>query len=238
MLKIAITDDEKIEVSLLEKYVREWAKLNNILVDIHPFYSGEAFELQWEEDKTFDILLLDIQMHELDGIGLAKKIRQADQVLKIIFITAVSDFIQDGYDVDAINYLLKPIKKERLFQCLDKANIKIEVSQNNIIVETEDETKKILHSDIIYIEAVSHLLHIHTNKEGLVTRMSLNDMEKLLPVDEFIKPHRSFIVNIQHINSIQKDSMKMDNGNEVPISRRQYKFVNQAFIKYFAFSQG
>lgn len=233
MLKIAITDDEKIEVSLLEKYVKEWGKLNNILVDIHPFYSGEAFEFEWQEDKSFDILLLDIQMNGLDGIELAKKIRQADQELKIIFVTAIVDFIQEGYDVDAINYLLKPVKKDKLFQCLDKASKKIEMSQNSIIIETEGETKKLLHADIIYIEAVSHFLHVYTKKEEIVTRMSLNDIEKLFPQNEFVRCHRAFIVGIQHINSIQRDFMKMENSSEVPISRRQYKLVNQAFIKYF-----
>lgn len=233
MIKIAITDDEKVEVLLLEQYVREWAKLNNILVDIHLFYSGEAFEFEWQEDKSFDILLLDIQMQELDGINLAKRIRENDEELKIIFITAISSFIQEGYEVDALNYLLKPVKKERLFQCLDKAIKRIEICQNSIIIETEDETKKILHADIIYIEAVSHFLNIHTLREEIVTRMSLNDLEKLLPEDEFIRCHRSFIAGIRHINSILRDTMKMDNSSEISVSRRQYKFVNQAFIKYF-----
>lgn len=233
MLKIAITDDEKLEVALLEKYVREWGKLNGVLVDIHPFYSGEAFEFEWEEDKSFDILLLDIQMSGLDGIELAKRIRQADQELKIIFVTAIIDYIQDGYEVDAVNYLLKPIKKGKLFQCLDKVNKKIELNQKSIIIETEDEIKKIILSDITYIEAVSHFLHIYTIKEEIITRMSLNDLEKLLPKDEFIKSHRSFIVSIKHIISIQKDFMKMDNNSQVPISRRQYKLVNQAFITMY-----
>lgn len=233
MIKIAITDDEKVEVLLLEHYVREWAKLNNVIADIYPFYSGEAFEFEWNEDKSFDILLLDIQMQELDGINLAKRIRERDEELKIIFITAISDFIQEGYEVDALNYLLKPVKKERLFQCLDRANKKIETNQNSVLVETEDETRKILHSDIIYIEAVSHLLHIHTSSEEAVTRMSLNDMEDQLPEGEFIRSHRSFIAGVRHINSILRDSIKMDNGSEIPMSRRQNKLVNQAFIRYF-----
>lgn len=232
MLKIAITDDEKIETDLLEKYVREWAHFNKNLVNIKSYDCAEAFYFEWEEDKSYDILLLDIQMQELDGIGLAKKIREVDQELKIIFITAVSDFIQEGYDVDAVNYLLKPVKKEKLFQCLDKANKKNLEKQNTILINTPDETRKVLLSDIIYIEADAHFLHIHTRLGEFIVRMSLNEIEAQLLKDEFVKTHRSFIVNIGHITSIQKEILKMDDNNEVPVSRRQYQLINQAFIKY------
>ena len=108
-MRIAICDDEILQLELLKYYVEKWAKDRGINPSIELFQSAEAFHFEWLEDSSYDIILLDIQMAELSGIELAKLIREKDKHIQIIFVTAISDYIGEGYNVDAINYLIKPL---------------------------------------------------------------------------------------------------------------------------------
>src|SRR5699024_8097706 len=103
-MRIAICDDEILQLELLKHYVEKWAIEEGINSSIELFKSAESFHFQWLEDFSYDIILLDIQMAELSGIELAKLIREKDKHIQIIFVTAIPDYIGEGYDVDAINY--------------------------------------------------------------------------------------------------------------------------------------
>lgn len=232
-INIAICEDEKIQVDLLEKYVKRWASKNNIIVKIEAFYSGEAFEFSWSMDKKYDILLLDIEMKELNGIELAKKIRVEDDLLNIIFITAIPDYIGQGYDVDALNYLLKPVEEEKLFECLDRALKKIPKEEKTILIDVDGEIIRIKQEDIFYIEAFSHNIEINIRDKKFSTRKNISTIEKELDENAFIRCHRSYIVGLKHIKKIGKNDIELDNGNIIPVSRRQYSNVNMAFIKYY-----
>ena len=121
MLKIAVIEDNEVQSRLLKDYANEWANKNNLLPEIKLFSSGEQFWFEFEELSDIDIILLDIQMLRISGIELAKKIRKTKSNAVIIFITGIPDYMQEGYDVEALHYLLKPVKKEKLFDCLDRA---------------------------------------------------------------------------------------------------------------------
>ena len=109
MLNIAVCDDELIEIEYLTSLTQEWAKSTKTAVNISGFASAEAFLFRYEEDKNFDILLLDIQMKAMDGIELAEKIRESNSSVQIVFITGFPDYISRGYDVSALHYLIKPV---------------------------------------------------------------------------------------------------------------------------------
>ena len=121
MRKIAICDDESAQAALLEGYVTQWAAQRGETVKLCLFPSAEAFLFAWEEEKDWAVLLLDIQMGGLSGMELAKKLRKADSSLPIIFITGVPDYVEEGYEVEALHYLLKPVRPEKLFSSLDRA---------------------------------------------------------------------------------------------------------------------
>lgn len=232
-INIAICDDEKVQVELLEKYVKSWAEKNNVIANIEAFYSGEAFEFSWSMDKKYDILLLDIEMAELNGVELAKKIRKEDDLLNIIFITAIPDYIGEGYNVDAINYLLKPISEIRLYECLDKAMEKMPKEEKAILIDVEGEIVRIKQDNIIYIEAFSHYIDVNTIDEKYSTRKNIGVIERELEEISFIRCHRSYIVGLRHIKKIGKTNIELDNGDIIPVSRREYSNTNKAFIRYF-----
>lgn len=232
-INIAICDDEKVQVELLEKYVKSWAEKNNIIANIEAFYSGEAFEFSWSMDKKYDILLLDIEMAELNGVELAKKIRKEDDLLNIIFITAIPDYIGEGYNVDAINYLLKPISEIKLYECLNKAMEKMPKEEKAILIDVEGEIVRIKQDNIIYIEAFSHYIDVNTIDEKYSTRKNIGVIERELEENSFIRCHRSYIVGLRHIKKIGKTNIELDNGDIIPVSRREYSNTNKAFIRYF-----
>lgn len=233
IINVAICDDEKIQVELLDKYVKNWAVKNNKIAHIEFFNSAESFDFSWGMNKKYGILLLDIQMPGLNGVELAKKIRKEDAFINIIFITAISDYIQEGYDVSAINYLIKPIKEEKLHECLDRAANKIHKEEKVILLDVVGEIIKVNQDDIIYIEAFSHTIDVHTTKSKYITRKNIGTIEKELDENSFVRCHRSYIVGLKHIKRIGKTDIELDNGSIVPVSRRLYSKTNMAFIRYF-----
>lgn len=232
-VNIAIIDDEKVQVALLEKYIHRWACENNIKTIIEAFNSAESFEFSWSMDKKYNIILLDIQMKGQNGIELAKKIRQEDEILNIIFITAIADYIADGYDVSALNYLIKPIKEDKLYECLNKAILKIPKKEKTVLVDVDGGIQRIMQNDIIYIEAFAHYIEINTVSGKYTTRKSISTIEKELDNNIFIRCHRSYIVGLKYIKRISNSELQLDNGQAIPISRSQYSNTNMAFIKYF-----
>lgn len=232
-VNIAIIDDEKAQTELLEVFVKNWSCERNLRTSTDTFYSAESFEFTWSMNKKYDIILLDIQMSGQNGIELAKLIRKTDDTTNIIFITAITDYIQEGYDVSAINYLIKPISEEKLHQCLDRAISKNIKEEKSILFNMDGEILRVIQKDIIYIEAFAHSIDINTINNKYSAKKSISAMEKELDENIFIRCHRSYIVGLKYIKRIRSNELELDNGNIIPISRRQYSTTYMAFIKYF-----
>lgn len=119
--RAAICDDSAADCKYIRKLISEWAQERNITVNAEEFPSAESFLFRYAENKTFDLLLLDIEMDGMDGVTLAKRIRRENEAVQIIFITGYSDYIAEGYEVAALHYLMKPVNREKLFSVLDRA---------------------------------------------------------------------------------------------------------------------
>lgn len=232
MLNIAVCDDETLEIEYLTSLVRQWATLSETAVSIYDFASAEAFLFEYEENKNFDIILLDIQMNAMDGIQLAEKIRENDGGMQIVFITGFPDYISRGYDVSALHYLIKPVEREKLFEVLTKARDNLKKEDKYIFLSSDGENLKIKLKDIIYIEAFGHSCRVVCEKNEYNVRHSISDIAKMLD-ESFAYSHRSYIVNIGHISSITKTDIRFDGGKTVPISRRMYNDLNAAFIDFY-----
>ena len=113
--KIAICDDSSADAVYVSGFVEAWAKERGYAVQLQKFSSAEQFLFHYAEDKQYDILLLDVEMGEMDGVSLAKRVRQENETMQIVFITGYSDYISEGYEVAALHYLMKPVKGEKLF---------------------------------------------------------------------------------------------------------------------------
>lgn len=172
-------------------------------------------------------------MKGMNGIELAKKIRESDDKLSIIFITGLSDYMSVGYDVSALHYLIKPVDEKKLFSCLDKACGRISKEQSFIIVNIEGENVRILQSELVSAEAFGHYIKLETLKAAYEIKMNISELEKVLDKDHFIRCHRSYIVGIRYISRIGKKELTLENGKSIPVSRLLYHTINQAFINYF-----
>ena len=230
MIHIAICDDEEVELDYLKSLVSAWGHDKG--VSITTFTSGEAFMFAYPDMPKLDILLLDIQMGEdkIDGMALAKTLRKTNEHLHIIFITGYPDFMAEGYDVQALHYLMKPIKEAQFLAVLDKASQGIKAPE--LIVHTAQGITKVLHKDIIYIEAFAHYVQITTTQGVLETRANIGDMATALG-EGFVRAHRSYVVGYRHIQQITKTDIVLDGGATLPLSRRLAKEVNQGFIKFY-----
>ena len=131
-LKIAICDDEKKQIEYITSLVSKWSTSNAHSCEIRTFASAESFLFEYEDDKAYDILLLDIEMGNMNGVELAKNIRRSNDTVQIIFITGFPDFIAEGYDVSALHYLVKPVSVDKLRAVLDKATMNLAKAEERL----------------------------------------------------------------------------------------------------------
>jgi DNA-binding LytR/AlgR family response regulator len=232
-LTIAICDDEQRQIEYLKQLVTKWSSRCNLKIHFKQYISAEQFLFDWEQDKSSDILLLDIQMGGLDGVELAKKLRLEEDLLQIVFVTGFSDFMAQGYDVAALHYLIKPVDSDKLFPVLDRAVKNLQQHKKSVLFSSGADTLKLYIADICYVEAFVHSVEIHTQKTSYTIKMGISQVEKLLQQASFFRSHRSYLVNLRWIKCISKKAIVLDTNQEIPLSRRLYNEANQAFIQYF-----
>jgi DNA-binding LytR/AlgR family response regulator len=231
-IKIAICDDEIAEVKYLNMIAGKWARINNITTEILTFNSAESFLFQYADDKSFDVLLLDIQMKNMNGVELAKQIRLVNDSVQIVFITGYPNFMAEGYEVSALHYLMKPVSEKKLFDVLDKACKNLNKIEKAILLSIDGENVRIPVNDIVYAESFAHTVEITTSNGKIKANLSISELETELG-DGFISCHRSYIVGLKYIKRISKNEVVLDNDVPIPLSRRLYNKVNQSFIKFF-----
>ena len=232
-MRIAICDDEEIQQKLLRKYLEEWGKTREIALETEFFLSGESFVFTWEEDKRFDLLILDIEMGKLNGMELADYIRRQDENIPILFVTGYDRYMAQGYEVAALHYLMKPLNKEKFFEVLDRLQEKGE-QEEKLFFHTEEGVLALLPSKIWYVEARGHQCILYTKEEEYILHTSISEVAQYLGGHkEIVRSHRSYLVNVQHISSIVKSEAILDDKRRIPVSRSAEKGVNQAFIEMF-----
>lgn len=231
-IHIAVCDDEVTQTEYLSSLVDKWSLSTGNSVVLKAFASAESFLFEFEENKSFDILLLDIQMNGIDGIELAKRIRSGGSDIQIIFVTGYDKYISKGYDVAALHYLLKPVSFEKLSEVLSRAAENLSKASPSILVNAGGENLKLRLSDIFCVEAVGHTLLLTCADGEISVNQSLSAFKSIIGSD-FIYTHRSFIVNLEHISRITKTDVILDNGKAVPVSRRMYDDINKAFIAFY-----
>lgn len=231
MLTIAICDDNENQIKELRRLLDEWSADKPFALTIDEYISAESFLFSYP-DKPCDLLLLDIEMKQLNGMALAKKLRSDGDMLPVVFVTGYSEYIGDGYEVEALHYLLKPVDKQKLFAVLDRY-VKRRTPENEITVRCEDKTLHISPDMIMYCEAVGKKTHIHIKEQVLICETGIGNFSSNLGSD-FAVCHRSYIINLRYVRCIGKTEITLDNGENIPLSRRLYKDVNEKFISFYA----
>lgn len=236
-MKLAVIEDEQSHSELLITYLKEWGQERGISIQTKAFASAEQFLFVWEEHRDFDALFADIQMGTMNGMEMAKKIRETDEDIPIVFTTGVADYLEEGYEVEALYYCLKPISREKLDRCMDRV-LKREAREHYVLVNAGADTLKLPVERIVYVEARGHgCLIEYCTKMGEILQAEVTDtlteLERQLEDYDFVRSHRSYLCRVGGIHHIGKTEIVFDNGSSIPVSRRMYEKVNQAFIRHF-----
>ena len=229
-LKIAICDDEQKQLDAITAMVVTWSVNEGHTCELRTFLSAESFMFDYAEDKAYDLLLLDVEMKSMTGIELAKEIRKDNNLAEIVFITSHFEFAGEGYEVDALHYLVKPISTEKLMQVLTKAAERLSVEPPSVIICCGGETHKLYEADILYIESFLHDIVIYTKNAEYKIKESMSAFEKRLSAD-FYRIHRSYLASLKHITRIFRTAVCIGE-TELPLARGKYDDINRAFIEH------
>ncbi len=236
-MRIAICDDNKQELLQIRRLMDEYlnSRFTENKIEIYSFESSIDMITQIESGNHFDIFLLDVIMPNINGIRLATEIRSNDQVSKIIFLTSSTEFAVDSYSVDAFNYLVKPVQKDKLFSVLEKAFNDIFRDLNQyIVLKARTGLFKVFLHELIYLEVIGRTIYFH-QKSGITIESisTMSQIEAVLLKDKrFIKPHRSYIINLDFVKNLSQDGFTTTSGLFIPVSRNAFKDVKQKYINY------
>jgi len=214
MIKCIVVDDEPTARDILQMLIKQIEGLELIALCKNAM---EALDVL--NKNTIDLIFLDINMPDMSGISLAKSIPKTS---KVIFTTAYREYAVDGFDLQAVDYLLKPIALERLVQAVQKyrlENTSIQESEKDyLVVRSDRKMIKINFADILYVESLSDYVKLHTSNQSIITRETITALEAKLPSKAFIRIHRSFIVSINAISSYTNEYVEI-NDSSLTISR-------------------
>jgi len=230
MLKIAICDDEEIIVQYVEKIIQEMMKEN---IKIYKYTKAEKIELDNAKGilEDLDVLYIDIKMNQTNGIEVAKKMQISNPKLKIIYMTAYSQYSEEIFQTRPSYLLLKPIKKEKLKESFQKA---IKEENGTEKIKTFSIKGKIFNikiNDIKYIESDKRIAIIYETDIKRKIYAKLNELEEILP-KQFIRCHQSYIINMDKVRELNSHEFILDTGERIPVSQLKYRETKNSFLQY------
>lgn len=230
-MKIAICDDERIQTQSLTQKLSLFAETRHKHFEITAYSSAEAFLFAYRENRDIDILFLDIEMGQMNGIELARELRRDNETVQIVFITGYPDYIGEGYDVDALHYLLKPVDTQKLYEVCERAIFNLQKQPRYHLLPVGKEVVRISEKDILYAETQGHYLRLVTKKGEHRLRMTLPELSARLG-DSFFKCSRSYLVGLLHVARITKASVILEDGTDLPLGKGLYDDINTALIRF------
>ena len=226
--KVAVCDDSDTDRQYFAGLAAQWAANTGKRVQTALFSSAETFLFHYAEENDYDILLLDIEMGAMDGVTMAKKLRQDNDTIQIVFITGYSDYISEGYEVDALHYLMKPDKPEKLFSVLDRAAEKLSKNEKVLTLELDGALLRLPVHQIRYADVRGNYVTSHAKGQYTVKK-TLSDLFQGLD-DRFYRVGRSAVVNLTCISRVTKTEILLRDGSSIPLPRGAYEKLNRAII--------
>ncbi len=230
--RIAVCDDDDIMRENLCSLCSDILTDDSIEYRIEPFRSACELEKRLDiESGPFDLLILDIQMDGMTGMELARSLREKGNRVSIIFVTACENYLGEGYGVQPIHFLLKPVKREALASAIH-TDLKLNYIPKTVIVHIGNKLVHLVLSDVQYIESYNHSIVIHQSTGNSTYYFSLSDFEKQLPMGQFARCHNSYLVNLEEVREIGRTELSLQSGESLPIGRAYYKTFQNAFVRY------
>ena len=228
MIRIAIVDDEKVIREQIKKLVEK--KQNDCEIDTY----GTGEDLL-KADSVYDIIFLDIQMNGMNGIDTARALRQKADNTVLIFITSVKEYVFDAFDVAAFHYLIKPIEENKFWEVCDRAVLEVTKKKQNpsgqIFIKTRSQSITLDQSNVLYIESRAKKVEIHTKTNIVEAYAAISELEKQL-VGSFYRCHRGYLVNMAFIAGYENDSITLNNGETIILSKDKYSEFVKVYMRY------
>lgn len=233
-MRIAVCDDDEREISCIQKLITEYQRSRGESVACRYFMNSTDFlcELRGGE---YDLVLLDVLMPGVSGIQVAQELRELDKNTRLIFVSASPEFAVESYSVGAYYYLLKPIDEDSFFALLDKIVGELSAQpEQGFILKSRDGVVRIDFAKLAYVEVINKTVFFHLADDTVrETTATLADFEeKLLSRPEFLKTHRSYLVNLSFVQAIDINCVVMKNGHSIPISRKRRSQIQDAYIRF------
>jgi DNA-binding LytR/AlgR family response regulator len=236
MLQIAVCDDNIDELSNMVQLINLYRSSKHLNCEYAVFPNGFDLISALEKGKRFDIYCLDIIMPGFSGIDVAKELRAFDKTAPILFFTSSPEFALESYSVKAINYVLKPITKEKLFFTFDEMleQINVEKDEDAIIVKSNEGIQKILIANLVFAEVIGRnvLYHLLSGKVIECTEPFSAACENLLKYKCFIRTHRSYIVNMQYVDTIDNHQVTLQTHFTIPIAQGKTREIKESYLVY------
>lgn len=233
MIRIAVLDDNTAELNNILALLSEFGKdYPQYPFTVQAFCEPFSLLASTEESGGYDVYLLDVIMSGITGITCAKELRGRGDSGEIVFLTTSSEYGADAFEVEALNYLIKPLKREALFKCLIKAWEKIESRPTVVVKLAGGQLRKVNANEIVCIESFSHFQEVRLiGGETLKCAMTLAELKEQLALPDFFSPHRAYIVNLAHVRGISAQGINAS-GKLVPVPRGSLKAAQQKYLDY------
>ena len=229
MIWIAIVDDEQSDSALLGARVEAYCQKNDIASQIRVFRDGFDFIRAIEH---YDIVFMDIRMEKLDGLETARLLRKINRDACLIFVTNMAQFAIKGYEVDALDFIIKPVTMASITYVLDKAMRRLQESTNTTLsLKTGKGTVSISSGDITYVEVFDHNLVYHTTKGDYTVRGRLSDVREKLDPTRYVLCNRSFVVNLRYVSNLGSDYLTIGD-TKISISKSHRKELMKRFSSF------
>lgn len=231
MLLLAVCDDAPIECTDIARQIETLLEQLHVDFIIKRFFNGEEL---LQSNESFDIIFLDIKMPKISGMVLARKIREQGKQSLIIFITSAKEYVFEAYDVEAFQYLIKPVQNEKLENVLEKSIKKIQANANIdfLIISVDRQTKKVFLKDILYIESLSRIAKIHCRTGILETYEQIGILEEKLADKSFFRCHKCFLVNLDYVDTFNKTEICLENGEKIMLAKRRSESFQKVILSY------
>jgi DNA-binding LytR/AlgR family response regulator len=238
-LKISVCDDDSQELERISSFLDTYKRESKVPLTYKTFQSATEL-ISSISSGNYDILLLDILMPGINGMQAAHEIRVFDAGVKIVFLTSSPEFAVESYAVKAYDYILKPVSKDKLFSILDAVIAEELKPLEGLTVKTQSGMARILFSRLAFVEIMNKKLYFHL-ADGSVREVSASLAsfeEELLARAEFVKVHRSYIVNLWQVGELGSKELITHAGKTVPISRLLYGKVREAYMRHLFLEKG
>lgn len=230
MLQLAVCDDEKVFRSDLRKILGTELELCGIDYHISEFTSGEEL-IAGMEKADCQILFLDIEMKGIDGVEAARRLRETKRQMEIVFVTSYADFVFQGYEVRALNYILKPYEPEKIAAVLHTALEALDIeAEKYYVIDQRGGSIRVPLSSVKYFSSDRRTVHAVTTEQEYTFYEKLSDLETKLP-DTFVRIHNRYLVHLKYLEAVRQNTAVVD-GEELPVSRSCKSGLSIAFAKY------